>query len=206
MDKKLISFITGISRLNYYLAFVMIGVVIIGTIILPFFPSLSESDAFSVTYSDLPLHVDYSEVGTYNDEQALVKIKSNEAVLSFNNFSALTYVVAFFAMMGAFIYLLGSRYFFRLMKNVKKGEVFNLFNAKKIQSIGVLMLVWWGINIISSIVYVYFFSNAFKFDSLEITPNISIELNYLFVALLIMAIASIFKHGVELEEEKKLTI
>jgi Protein of unknown function (DUF2975) len=112
---------------------------------------------------------------------------------------------------------------FQILRNIKKGIIFSKQNIAKIQIIGILMIGLFIVDILTEVIYnVYlissithrakYLSEFYKPLGFQAISNFSMNLHKeivftnLYVGLITLILATIFKRGLALQQEQDLTV
>ncbi len=110
---------------------------------------------------------------------------------------------------------------FQILKNVKSNIIFNIINIKRIQFVGLIMIGFFLESVFANFLYHTFIVSNFHysveyipFDFLDFQGVRSLSLNVmkdfrltnLYVGLITLILATIFKRGLALQQEQDLTV
>lgn len=127
-----------------------------------------------------------------------------------------SFVFGFQYYVSSLLHLLITYFTYRLMKQINGSDEFLKPLYKNTFIIGVLLMVKIILNFVLSFVYTYwygriglrsvpnYFSN--KGFSVSFNPTFDFDFNSFLFALVLIVLASLFKYGYELEQEKQMTI
>lgn len=157
---------------------------------------------------ELPTKVNILEIGHLQMDNQDVKVGFVEATGRINILDSSNFISKYIAPF-RLILLLAEGYliwiFRKFMKNVKDGKTFDLKNISLLKRLAYgLALLWFYYSMSMTVAY-HLIAKHIKFDSLNITDD-SIGSTLLIFALVIWVLAHIFMKGIELQEEKDLTI
>ncbi|EOR94148.1 hypothetical protein ADIARSV_2682 [Arcticibacter svalbardensis MN12-7] len=158
------------------------------------------------------LPVDFSQynvrqIKTLNDTFENARLDSYSGVMNFHvqsslenvSFMAFIYILIFSVILAVTYQLKG------IFENFKHNQHFTTINIKRLRVIAIVIILAPIIRyILSLIVNQILFSNLRLGPFLKLLPSLSI--GFLITGLLLLMIIEIFKIGVDLEEENKLTV
>jgi len=198
---RIIYWITVISQF-------LLGLVIIATIAFNVFIYLDISDNLQL-HTQFPVEIDFLEVGSLEINDQIVKVEFVEAnskihFIDTPRFIANKVAIAMLIVSVGFFYLL--LIFKKFIKNVKNGDTFNINNIKILKKLSYGLVVLWAFTNIYMFLLYHYIGTRIEMDNIKISSNLNNYSGILFAALLIWVIAHIFIKGLELQEEKDLTI
>ena len=198
---RIIYWITVISQF-------LLGLVIIATIAFNVFIYLDISDNLQL-HTQFPVEIDFLEVGSLEINDQIIKVEFVEAnskihFIDTPRFIANKVAIAMLIVSVGFFYLL--LIFKKFIKNVKNGDTFNINNIKILKKLSYGLVVLWAFTNIYMFLLYHYIGTRIEMDNIKISSNLNNYSGILFAALLIWVIAHIFIKGLELQEEKDLTI
>lgn len=135
-----------------------------------------------------------------------MKISNFKATTRFNINDRQRIFLALFSFTYALGLITSIFYNFRkLFSNFYKHHIFNAENAKRISYIGCLLVISEVISFVLSFIF-ELYEISIRFFNLKITASYEYNLTMLFIGLGLIILGEVFKYGVNLEEEQKLTI
>ena len=96
--------------------------------------------------------------------------------------------------------------FKKFITNVKNGSTFNIENIKILKKLAYGLVTLWVFTIIYMKIFYYYIGTRVEFENIRISSDTNNYGGLLIVALMIWVLAHIFIKGLELQEEKDLTI
>ena len=158
------------------------------------------------------LPVDFSQynvrqIKTLNDTFENARLDSYSGVMNFHvqsslenvSFMALIYILIFSVILGVTYQLKG------IFDNFKHNQHFTKTNIKRLRLIAILILMAPVIRYILAVI-----ANQILFNNLKLGPFLklspSLSIGFLTTGLFLLMIVEIFKIGVDLEDENKLTV
>jgi hypothetical protein len=94
----------------------------------------------------------------------------------------------------------------RLFRDLKKGSIFTVKNAERLRYIGLTIFLGYLLDAIFTYGMQRYLDSLVWTHGMIIQRNSHVDLNLMFFCLVMWAVAELFRHGVELEQEKELTI
>jgi len=157
---------------------------------------------------ELPTKVDFLEIGQLKIDNQLIKLEFVQAtgqikILDSSNFIS-KYIAPFRLLL---IFAVGYLFwiFRNFLKNVKEGKTFDIKNISLLKQLAYgLALLWFYNGMVMGIAY-HLIAKHIEFENIKITDDFDGS-PMLTVALMIWVLAHIFIKGVELQQEKDLTI
>ncbi len=198
-------------RIIYWITVVsqfLLGLVIIATIAFNVFIYLDISDNLQL-HTQFPVEIDFLEVGSLEINDQIIKVEFVEAnskihFIDTPRFIANKVAIAMLIVSAGFFYLL--LIFKKFIKNVKNGDTFNINNIKILKKLSYGLVALWAFTNIYMFLLYHYIGTRIEMDNIKISSNLNNYSGILFAALLIWVIAHIFIKGLELQEEKDLTI
>ena len=91
--------------------------------------------------------------------------------------------------------------------NVERGIIFTIDNINLLKKLAYGIVGYWFFTLVYYQLFYYYIAQHLEFENVKIGSNkVTIDSNMLFVALFIWVLAHIFIKGVQLQQEKDLTI
>jgi hypothetical protein len=112
-----------------------------------------------------------------------------------------THLAIMFGLMLASLYQLR-----RIFQRVRDGVPFDAHNALRMRRLGVMMLALASYNAVAEFVTSRFVRDALVSRSIAMADGPRVDFAFVFVALVVVALAEIFRRGAELEREQSLVI
>ncbi len=198
---RIIYWITVISQF-------LLGLVIIATIAFNVFIYLDISDNLQL-HTQFPVEIDFLEVGSLEINDQIIKVEFVEAnskihFIDTPRFIANKVAIAMLIVSAGFFYLL--LIFKKFINNVKNGDTFTIKNIRILKKLSYGLVALWAFTNIYMFLLYHYIGTRIEMDNIKISSNLNNYSGILFAALLIWVIAHIFIKGLELQEEKDLTI
>ena len=198
-------------RIIYWLTIIfqyLLGLIIVGSIAFNVLIFMDKANDLQL-HTQFPVKVDFMEVGNLNIDNKDVKIQLVEATSKIHFIDTPKVIankVAFSMLLVslAFFYLL--RIFKKFITNVKDGLTFNIENIQVLKKLAYGLVVFWLFTVIYMNIFYYYIGTRVEFQNIRISSDTDNYPSILIVALMIWVLAHIFIKGLELQEEKDLTI
>lgn len=158
---------------------------------------------------EMPVEVNFKEVGTMNYDSRIEEIEIVEAIgkVHFINTPpdlARWLAIPLFIVFPALFWVVFL--FHRFIRNVNEGRVFHKKNYILLRRLGYSLMVLWLIMVVYMQVFNHALVSRFKFDLVEVTNNTRWFGGILVGGLFVLVLSQVFLKGKELEEENELTI
>ncbi len=155
------------------------------------------------------MEIDFLEVGSLEINDQIVKVEFVEAnskihFIDTPRFIANKVAIAMLIVSAGFFYLL--LIFKKFINNVKNGDTFTIKNIRILKKLSYGLVALWAFTNIYMFLLYHYIGTRIEMDNIKISSNLNNYSGILFAALLIWVIAHIFIKGLELQEEKDLTI
>lgn len=160
-------------------------------------------------HTQLPVKVDFLEVGNLqlNDENVKVElVEATSKIHFFNTPSIISTKVGFALIMVVTIAIYLTWVFRKFIKNVKNGLTFTNENIGLLKKLAYGIATLWLFTIIYNRVFYYSIVNRLEFEYVSISNDLPNYSGILLLALFIWVLAHIFMSGIKLQEEQDLTI
>ena len=198
---RIIYWITVISQY-------LLGLVIIAAIAFNVLIYLNISDDLQL-HTQFPVEIDFLEKGSLEINDQIVEVEFVEAsskihFINTPRFIANKIAFAMLVVSIGFLYLL--LIFKKFIKNVKSGNTFNIDNINILKKLSYGLVALWFFTNVYMFLFYHYIGTRIEMDGVRISSNLNDYSGILFAALLIWVIAHIFIKGLELQEEKDLTI
>jgi len=201
-------------RIIYWLtsfSLVMMIIVSLAAIVFNFmlYTKFFEGDSNMQLHTDLPVKVDFLEIGKLRLNNQSVDVQLVEATSRIHFFNTPLFITrkvapVIFLLVSGVVYMI---WIFRnFIKNVKNGEIFNIKNITLLKHLSYGMVGLWLFTVVYMRIFYYYIVKNLEFENVRITEEIPNHSGLLFTALLIWVLAHIFITGLKLQEEKDLTI
>ncbi|MCK5846941.1 MAG: DUF2975 domain-containing protein [Bacteroidales bacterium] len=186
----------------------LLGMVVIGAIAFNVFIYLEISDNLQI-HTQFPAKVDFLEVGNLDINDQNVKIELVEATTKIHFidtpiFIAKKAAIAMLIATSGFLYLI--IVFKKFITNVKNGQTFNIENIKLLKKLSYGIVGFWLFTMIYMKLFYHYIGTRVEFEHIRISSDTNDYSVLLFIALLIWVLAHIFIKGLELQNDKDLTI
>lgn len=93
-----------------------------------------------------------------------------------------------------------------LFQAFARKQLLTLANAKRIRFIGYAIVVSWAVSLVAEFLGTHYLINAVAVPGVELTSNFVLDYWTLFLGLIVLVIAEIYKMAAEISEESKFTI
>lgn len=160
-------------------------------------------------HTNLPNKVDLVEQGELHLKSGTIQVEFVEAMGKLHLINTPPYIVKRLTLV---IIILGAASFFmtlqfkNFMISVHKGLIFTTENIKNLKRIAYTLAGFWFITVLYSHIFYYTIIRHLDFNDIAMTSDVPNYPMILMAALFLWMIAHIFGKGVELQEEKDLTI
>lgn len=112
-----------------------------------------------------------------------------------------------YAAAGCGLMLLFLHHLRRIFQRVRDGAAFDTQNALRMRALSVLLLALTLLNAVAEVATSIAVRRGLTTgSSLAVPPGLHIDLRLVFVALILLALAEVFRRGAELEDEQSLVI
>lgn len=157
----------------------------------------------------LPTEVNFLELGNLNIDNQTIKVElikaSGQIKILDSPYFISKYIAPFrilpILFIGYFLWI-----FRKFIKNVKEGQTFNIKNISLLKRLASGLAWFWLYTIISMQLTYQLIAKNINFENITITKDLNNYSVILWIALLLWVLAHIFIKGLELQQEKDLTI
>lgn len=160
-------------------------------------------------HASLPMHVNFENSGKLALSQGVSEIRIVEALGKVYFVETPRQVVHYLMpvmLIAMSIMAYGLLVFRKFIVNVFKGIIFAYDNIKLLKRMSYIILVMWGFAVIYVRLFYFLIAKYITIDSAEIVHDYQNFLGLLIVSLFLWMLAHIFKVGLDIQNENKLTI
>jgi hypothetical protein len=200
-------------RLIYWFTNITLGLLSLVFIVAIVFNVLLYTDFFGndvQLHTQLPVKVDFLEIGNLHLNDKDIKVELVEATTKIHFFNTPTFIAKKIGIILLIVVLVIGYItwiFKRFIVNVKNGIIFTIDNIKLLKKLAYGIIGFWIFTLVYSQLFYYYIAKNLEFKNVRIASNdVSVDSDMLFVALIIWVLAHIFIKGVQLQQEKDLTI
>ena len=200
-------------RLIYWFTNISLGLLALVFLVAIIFNILLYTDFFGSDmqlHTQLPVKVDLVEKGLLHLNNQDLKVELVEAKTKIHFLNTPTFLAKKFGIAILILILVVSyiTWIFSLfIANVERGIIFTIDNINLLKKLAYGIVGYWFFTLVYYQLFYYYIAQHLEFDNVIIGSNeVSIDSNMLFVALFIWVLAHIFIKGVQLQQEKDLTI
>jgi len=160
-------------------------------------------------HSQLPVEVNFLEMGNLNLNGQDIKVELVEATSRIHFFNTPIFLAKIFglALLLALSFIVSIMWTFRkFIVNVKNGRTFNIANIKLLKRLAYIMTGLWFYTVLYNYSFYYYIATKLEFEYISISKETQDHGSILVIALFIWVLAHIFISGLKLQEEQDLTI
>ena len=200
-------------RLIYWFTNISLGLLALVFLVAIVFNVLLYTDFFGSDmqlHTQLPVKVDFLETGNLHLNNQDLKVELVEASTKIHFFNTPTFIakkVGIAILIMILIVGYTTWIFSQFIANVERGIIFTIDNINLLKKLAYALVGFWLFTLVYSQLFYYYIAQHLEFENVKIGSNeVTIDSNMLFVALFIWVLAHIFIKGVQLQQEKDLTI
>jgi hypothetical protein len=94
----------------------------------------------------------------------------------------------------------------KILASLNEGEPFAIGNSRHVRAIGMTVLAGSILNAIGSIAVGYLATSSIHLAGIDLSPRAGSPLSGIFLGLVILVLASVFRRGSELQEDHDMTV
>lgn len=96
--------------------------------------------------------------------------------------------------------------FFKILIAINQSKIFNWQNVRRLRKMGLLLVICFGLSLISTLIKVYALNKVLSFTHYTLSISDMLNTTLLILGLTALIVAEVFAIGLKLKEEQELTI
>jgi hypothetical protein len=199
-------------RLIYWFTNFMLGMLALVTVLVIMLNIMAATGRLGdgmELHTEFPARVDILEQGTLHIGGKDLKVELVEASAKIHIINTPAFITGKFGLALLVVIAITGFMFWTFRKfivNVKEGKVFNMANIKLLKHLAYGLVAFWLLIIVYMRVAYHFLARQVSFEHVRVRDDIPEYGSLLLVALFIWVLAHIFRTGLELQEERDLTV
>lgn len=199
-------------KILYWLTNIVLGLMVLILAVVVVFNVLLYTDFFGDNvqmHAQLPVQVDFLETGNLYLNKQNVRVElvdANTKIHFFNTPDFISRRVGIFVIVVTIIGIALVRIFQLFMKNVRNGDVFSNRNILLLKNMAYGLLGLWLLVLIYMRLAYHLIAKNLFFENVRIGEDLPNYIGILAASLFIWILAHIFGVGLQLQQEKNLTI